>query len=144
MQTLQFYSKLYYDTRIKATVDAEWPKIVAQAGAKGAPPPKRLKHQNTVVARKFAAETAEFQVALKRQRDAEFEEEYAAWKACSLDSMDVPKTAEEYALYVRAMPSIFHRLAHTSSPFCSRVTERWKRLQAGSTPWQSRSQSALD
>ncbi|RDX39964.1 hypothetical protein OH76DRAFT_1423985 [Lentinus brumalis] len=115
MQTLQFYSKLYYDTRIKATVDAEWPKIVAQAGAKGAPPPKRLKHQNTVVARKFAAETAEFQVALKRQRDAEFEEEYAAWKACSLDSMDVPKTAEEYALALEEASGWIHPLAESLS-----------------------------
>lgn len=96
-QTLHFYSKLYYDARIKATVDAEWPKVVATAGSKGAPPPKRLKHQNAVIARMWAAETREFQLALKAQRDAEFDEEFAAWKASSLDLMDVPKSAEEFA-----------------------------------------------
>ncbi|RPD67895.1 hypothetical protein L226DRAFT_527577 [Lentinus tigrinus ALCF2SS1-7] len=74
-------------------------KIVAQAGAKGAPPPKRIKHQNSVVSRMFAAETGDFQAALKAQRDAEFDEELAAWKASSLDLDDeTPKTAEEYNL----------------------------------------------
>ncbi|TFK80859.1 hypothetical protein K466DRAFT_503161 [Polyporus arcularius HHB13444] len=98
MQTTQFYSKLYYDTRIKATVDAEWPKVVAQAGAKGAPPPKRLKHQNSVVARFYAAETPEFKAALQAQRDAEYEEEHAAWKTASLDNTVVPTTPAEFAL----------------------------------------------
>ncbi len=97
MQTIQFYSKLYYDTRIKATVDAEWPKVVAEAGAKGAPPPKRLKHQNTVVGRFFAAESPEFRAALQHQRDAEYDEELAVWNAASLDAVDVPTTPEEFA-----------------------------------------------
>ncbi len=97
MQTQQFYSKLYYDTRIKATVDAEWPRIVAEAGAKGTPPPKRLKHQNRVVAQFFASETREFQAALIAQRDAEYDEELAAWKSDSLDCTEVPKTPEEFA-----------------------------------------------
>ncbi|TFK81054.1 hypothetical protein K466DRAFT_604816 [Polyporus arcularius HHB13444] len=92
MQTLQFYSKLYYDSRVKSIVDAEWPKVVAQAGASGTPPPKRLKHQNKVLARIFAAETAEFQDALKRQRDDEHEEEIAAWKASRLDFGDAGST----------------------------------------------------
>ncbi len=97
MQTTQFYSKLYYDIRIKATVDAEWPKVVAQAGAKGAPPPKRLKHQNEVVARFYAAESPEFKAAMTAQRDAEYDEELAAWKAASTDFAMVPTTPEEFA-----------------------------------------------
>ncbi len=97
MQTKQFYSKLYYDTRIKAAVDAEWPKVVALAGQKGTPAPKRLAHQNTVVARFWAAESAEFRTALVAQRDAEYDEEIAAWKACSMDSDMLPTTPEEFA-----------------------------------------------
>ncbi|RDX39725.1 hypothetical protein OH76DRAFT_1490873 [Lentinus brumalis] len=115
MQTLQFYSKLYYDTRIKATVDAEWPKVLAQAGAKGAPPPKRLRHQNIIVAQKFAAETPGFQAALKKQRDAEFDEEYAAWKASSLDSADIPKSAEEFAGALEEAATWLHPLAESLS-----------------------------
>ncbi|TFK78369.1 hypothetical protein K466DRAFT_507386 [Polyporus arcularius HHB13444] len=113
MQTLQFYSKLYYETRIKSTVDAEWPKVVAQAGSKGTPAPKRLKHQNAVIARKFAAETPEFQAALKAQRDAEFDEELAAWKASSLDAMDGPKTAEEFAQALEEASTWIHPLAES-------------------------------
>ncbi len=92
MQTLQFYSKLYYESRVKSIVDREWPAVVAQAGAASAPPPKRLKHQNEVLGRIFAAESKNFQEALKRQRDAEHEEEISAWKASRLDLGDAGST----------------------------------------------------
>ncbi|KAI0686689.1 hypothetical protein C8T65DRAFT_747319 [Cerioporus squamosus] len=97
MQTVQFYSKLYYDSRVKAIVDAEWPRVVAEAGSKGAKIPKRLKHQNSVLNRIYNSETKEFRDALTARRDAEHEEEVAAWKASKLDSGDVPKTPEEFA-----------------------------------------------
>ncbi|RDX42696.1 hypothetical protein OH76DRAFT_1488412 [Lentinus brumalis] len=96
MQTLQFYSKLYYESRVKTIVDAEWPKVVAEAGAKGAKPPKRLKHQNAVLTRIFASEPLVFQEALKAQRDAEHEEEVALWKAARLDFGDAARSPQEY------------------------------------------------
>ncbi|TFK81022.1 hypothetical protein K466DRAFT_569297 [Polyporus arcularius HHB13444] len=100
MQTLHFYSKLYYDTRIKPTVDAEWPKLIAQAGAKGLAVPKRLKHQNAA--------------ALKKQRDAEFDEEYGVWKAASQDP-DLPKTAEDFAQALEDAATWLHPLAQSLS-----------------------------
>ncbi len=98
MQPLQFYSKLYYESRVKSIVDAEWPKVVAEAGCKGAPPPKRLKHQNQVLARIYAGESTEFKNALNRQRDAEHNEEISVWKGSRLDIGDATstRTPEEY------------------------------------------------
>ncbi len=97
MQTMQFYSKLYYESRVKALVDAEWPQLVAQAGSKGAPMPKRLKLQNSILDRVWQAETNEFRAAVQAQRDTEFEEELAAWKMSKLDVSNASMTAQEYA-----------------------------------------------
>ena len=78
---VQYYQRLYYQSRIKPLVDEAYPALVQTASAKGQPCPKRVVVQNDITRAQFNAEKAEFKAELQAQLTADYEETLAAWQA---------------------------------------------------------------
>ena len=93
---VQYYQRLYYETRVKPHVDLEWPAVVQRAAAKGAPPPQRVTFQNMECKRMFELEKDAFKAELERQRDEEYADELASWERSSASATVASFTAEDY------------------------------------------------
>lgn len=68
MRMTQFYSKKYYDSRIKPVFDQEWSTALASTEESK---PSRINILNAVTSRLWENESATFKTWLQSQRDAE-------------------------------------------------------------------------
>lgn len=67
----QYYSRLYYKTRIKHKFDQEWALEIAKSELNQTPLPSKLKFRNALTDRIYNAEPILFREQLTRQRDEE-------------------------------------------------------------------------
>lgn len=94
----QYYSKLYYSTRIKVAFDSAW--AIEKAKPDGAGKMSLIAVRNLVTERAWEAEPESFRKWLTEQRDKEHQKNLAAFKQNLEESKRVPDSAESYHAYV--------------------------------------------
>jgi len=94
----QYYSKLYYNTRIKAAFDAAW--ALENVKPDGAGKVSLSVVRNLVTEQAWEAEPESFRKWLIEQRDEEHKKNLAAFKQNLEESKRVPDSAESYHAYV--------------------------------------------
>ncbi|OJT11518.1 hypothetical protein TRAPUB_11936 [Trametes pubescens] len=92
---IQFYQRTYYDTRIKASVDAEFNRLCKEAVASNRDAPQHVAVSNAVAARLYAAESAPFKAQMLKDLEADFQQRLAKHKLLTGQNK-VPSTAMEY------------------------------------------------
>lgn len=97
MRLTQFYSKRYYDSRVKPVFEAEW-AIACASGE--TPKPSRINVLNSVTSRLLENETAGFKDWLTKQRDAEHARELEEHQKVVKEMESAPTTPETYHSYV--------------------------------------------
>ncbi|KAJ7019389.1 hypothetical protein C8F04DRAFT_888098, partial [Mycena alexandri] len=112
----QFYSKLYYDTRVKARVEARIQALQKRAEYTGGEPPHPFAVQNDVTKECWEGETEMFQAETVRLMEREYEATVKAWEASLADSPS--RTAEEYNASSKTA-------AYYLQPFCDAIQERY-------------------
>lgn len=93
MRLTQFYSKRYYDSRIKPVFEAEWAITCASTEV---PKPSRINVLNSITSRLLDSEPPEFKVWLEKQRDAEHARELEEHQKVVKEMGDAPTTPETY------------------------------------------------
>lgn len=101
---LQYYQRTYYDTRVKATVDAEYKRLREAALSSGQTPPMHLPISNAVTQRLFEAESEDFRAQLLDEAEADFQQRVAEYRA-ALAKPSLPNSPEEYHRYM----ALIHR-----------------------------------
>jgi len=97
MRITQFYSKRFYDTRIKPVFESEWAAVSASAGD---PKRSRINTLNSVTTRLWENEPSSFKTWLESQRDAEHARELAEHQTVVKELENAPSTPETYHAYV--------------------------------------------
>lgn len=95
MRMTQFYSKHYYNTRIKPVFDAEWAAATADPNSK----PSRIKILNSVTSRLWTNETPTFRAWLEGRRDDEHAKEVELHNKRVEESENALTSAERYDTY---------------------------------------------
>jgi hypothetical protein len=96
MRITQFYSKRYYDSRIKPVFDTEWALVSASSVQ---PKPSRINIQNAVTNRLWDAEPSSFKTWLEGQRDAEHARELEEHQRVVKEMEAAPNTPDAYHTY---------------------------------------------
>jgi hypothetical protein len=96
MRITQFYSKRFYDTRIKPVFEAEW----AATSSPEDPKRSRINILNSVTTRLWENEPTSFRTWLEGQRDAEHARELAEHQIVIKELENAPSTPETYHTYV--------------------------------------------
>jgi hypothetical protein len=92
-QAIHYYSRNWYDERVKARFEATWELEKQRAKDLGIETPSEIKLRNEVTRDAFQEETDEFQAELRVGMEAEY---VAAVRAWELTRADTPaKTPEE-------------------------------------------------
>jgi hypothetical protein len=90
-----FYSRKFYDTRIKPHVDARMESLKRRAEFAGEAEPELIDVVAKVTAEQWELETPEFQRECEVAKEREHDQAVAAWKASMADSPS--RTPEEIA-----------------------------------------------
>ena len=93
MRLTQFYSKRYYDSRIKPAFEAEWASILANTENSK---PSRINVLHNVTARLLENEPSSFRVWLEGQRDAEHARELEEHQRVVKEMEQAPSAPETY------------------------------------------------
>jgi hypothetical protein len=93
-----FYSRKFYDTRIKEEVEERLASLTRHAEREGGPPPKRIDVIAKVTAECWDRETPEFQRDCELALEREYQQVLKGWEASLSDSPT--RTAEEIAALV--------------------------------------------
>lgn len=93
MRMTQFYSKRFYDTRIKPVFDPEWAAVLASTEATK---PSRINVLNSITSRLWENEPSSFKTWLQGQRDAAYERELEEHQRVVKEMETAPNTAETY------------------------------------------------
>ncbi|KAJ7024806.1 hypothetical protein C8F04DRAFT_1192100 [Mycena alexandri] len=121
---LQFYLKVYYETRVKARAEARIEALDKRAKYTGADPPHALAVQNDVTKECWEGETEIFKAETARLMEREYEATLKAWEASLADSPS--RTAEEYNASLKTA-------AYYLQPFCDAIQERYGIVHSGKT-----------
>jgi hypothetical protein len=92
-RSTQFYSKKYYDTRVKPTVDAEWELVKDTL-----PQPKHIAFSNKVTERMYEGESQSFKDRMDVERNEEHLDDMTKYKRIvdRLEALpDSPKSFHE-------------------------------------------------
>jgi hypothetical protein len=95
MRMTQYYSKHYYNTRIKATFETEWAVVLAKPD----PPsdkPSRINVLNSVTSRLWENESGTFKSWLEKKRDAEHAKEVEEHQKLVKELQTIPNSPETY------------------------------------------------
>ncbi|KAJ7030501.1 hypothetical protein C8F04DRAFT_1263801 [Mycena alexandri] len=92
-QPIHFYSRKYYEEKVKARFEARWATEVQRAKDLEMPEPEAIKIRNAVTKEVFEEETPEFQAELKLAVEAEHVAAVRAWELTS--SQAETKTPQE-------------------------------------------------
>ncbi|KAJ7024591.1 hypothetical protein C8F04DRAFT_1270131 [Mycena alexandri] len=82
-QPIHFYSRKYYEEKVKARFEARWATEVQRAEDLEMPEPEAIKIRNAVTKEVFEEETPEFQAELKLAVEAEHVAAVRAWELTS-------------------------------------------------------------
>jgi len=91
----QYYSKHYYNTRIKATFETEWAVVLAKPD----PPsdkPSRINVLNSVTSRLWENESGTFKSWLEKKRDTEHAKEVEEHQKLVKELQTIPNSPETY------------------------------------------------
>ncbi|KAJ7256376.1 hypothetical protein C8J57DRAFT_1517544 [Mycena rebaudengoi] len=132
-QLIQFYSRKFYDTRVKEHFEAQMAGVVRHAGHMGQSAPAELAVRNQVMKEVWEEETEMFQGEVKQALEREYAVSLKGWQASLADSP--AKTAKELDAYVfavrEALQSIdrIHRLLQNAAfylqPFVDAIQARF-------------------
>lgn len=92
-QLIHFYSRKFYDERVKARADARYLVLKRRAELTGEAPPKSIKVSNMVTVDCWDEETPSFRAEVKVACEAEYQKALKAWESSLADSPN--KTPEE-------------------------------------------------
>jgi hypothetical protein len=95
MHMTQFYSKHYYNTRIKPVFDAEWAAANADPNAK----PSCINILNSITSRLWESETPTFRAYLEGKRNEEHAKELEEHNRVVKELQTAATTAESYHRY---------------------------------------------
>jgi hypothetical protein len=93
MRMTQFYSKCYYDIRIKPVFETEWAQVNASSEVSK---PSRINVLNSVTSRLWEGEPSSFRTWLQGQRDAEHARELEEHRTVVKEMEGAPNTPETY------------------------------------------------
>jgi hypothetical protein len=93
MRMTQFYSKRYYDLRIKPVFEPAWSAILANTETTK---PSRINVLNSVTSTLWENEPSAFKTWLQGQRDAAYERELEEHQRVVKEMETAPNTAETY------------------------------------------------
>lgn len=93
MRMTQFYSKRYYDSRIKSVFESEWASILASDAESK---PSRINVLNAVTSRLWDSESASFKSWLQGQRDLAYARELQEHQTVVKEMESAPDSAESY------------------------------------------------
>lgn len=97
MRITQYYSKQYYNTRIKPVFDAEWANALTSPGPEK---PSRINILNTVTTRLWQNETSTFKTYLEQKRDEEHAKELEEHQKLVKEMEATPDSADSYHRYI--------------------------------------------
>jgi hypothetical protein len=92
---IHFYSRHFFDTRVKDRVDARMAALMRRATNSGDAPPRRIDVTAKVTAEVWEEETPAFKQECEVALDHEYQQALKAWEASLADSPT--RTAEEIA-----------------------------------------------
>ncbi|KII87539.1 hypothetical protein PLICRDRAFT_177280 [Plicaturopsis crispa FD-325 SS-3] len=123
LRAVQYYSKRYYETRVKARFDAEWEhvqaawEIVEESGnPDGLRQPERISVCNRVTQEAYNEESEEFRQQLDGRAQAEHTVELEAFKARLEEGM--ARSPEQFH-------AVLADIAYVLQPFADLMTERF-------------------
>ena len=91
LRTTQFYSRKYYNTRIKPVVDAEWALVKDTL-----PEPSRIALSNTITDRIYTGESKSFKERLDVERIEAHAKEMAEYERAVKRLENAPDSAESF------------------------------------------------
>ncbi|KAJ7114742.1 hypothetical protein C8R44DRAFT_740117 [Mycena epipterygia] len=115
-QLIHFYSRKFYDERVKARADSRYHALKRRAELAGEAPPSSIKVSNMVTVDCWDEETPAFQAEVKVACEVEYQKALKAWEASLADSPN--KTPEE-------LDACLHNAAHYLRPFIDAIQERF-------------------
>ncbi|KAI0038764.1 hypothetical protein FA95DRAFT_1613115 [Auriscalpium vulgare] len=110
-QAYHYYSRKYFDTRVKAAFHTGWEAKQAEARAAGLPPlddKKKFAYQGSVTRQKYTFESDSFKEEMARHIEEEYQ---AALAEYNRRYVDQPQTAEQYGVALNSAYSVLQPLA---------------------------------
>ncbi|KAF8209729.1 hypothetical protein K438DRAFT_1753376 [Mycena galopus ATCC 62051] len=115
-QPWQFYSKLFYEERVKARFEAKWKVEVQRAKDLDLAPPHDVKVRGEVTREAWEGESPTFRADVMAQLDADHAQRLQVWE---MGRTKLPKTKEE-------LISVLNNAGHYLQPLADAIQEKFQ------------------